>query len=82
MANRMRNGRSEAEKRLREQELQKEKNVEMTRKLMILVVIVAIVAVAWWAFGGSDSGPEPTSGLTINEQNEVEISASEITHLL
>lgn len=79
MAKRRGKRRSEADSRLREQELQKEKNAGTAKKLMILVVIVAIVAVAWWAFGGSDSGPEPTSGLTINERGEVEILASEVT---
>ena len=80
MAKRRNKRRSEAEKKLREQELQKERNAATARKLMILVVIVAIVAVAWWAFGGGDdSGYEPTSGLIINEQGEVEILATEIT---
>ena len=80
MAKRRRKRRSEADRRLREQELQREKTAATVKKMMILVVIVAIVAVAWWAFGGgSDSGYEPTSGLTINERNEVEILASEVT---
>jgi len=78
MAKRKR-AKSEAEKRLREQELLRQKNMETLRKVMVLVVIVAIVAVAWWAFGGGNSGPEPTSGLNINAQGEMELSASEVT---
>ncbi len=74
-----RRSRSEADKRLREQQLKKERNAETLRKMMILVVIVAIVAVAWWAFGGGDEGPAPSEGLTMNAQGEVEISSSEIT---
>ncbi|NIP35200.1 MAG: DUF2318 domain-containing protein [Thermoplasmata archaeon] len=73
--------RSAADKRIREQELRKEQNMETMRKLMILVVIVAIVGVAWWAFGGGgNDGPEPTSGLQINSQGEVEIATSEVTN--
>ena len=80
MAKRKRNGRSDTERRERRQrELRKEKNMDMAKKLMIFVVIVAIVAVAWWTFGGGDSGPAPSERLNVNAQNEVEISASEVT---
>ena len=74
-----RRSRSNAERRVRENELRKAKNTETLRKLMILVVIVAIAAVAWWTFGGGDGEPEPTAGLTVNAQGEVEIPASEVT---
>jgi uncharacterized membrane protein len=72
--------RSEAERRIREEEIRKEKNMETFRKLMMLIVIVAIVGVAWWVFGGGEeTGYEPTSGLTINAAGEAEIPSSEIT---
>jgi uncharacterized membrane protein len=64
---------------MRAREVQREKNMETAKKLMILVVIVAIVAVAWWIFGAGGGGPEPTSGLPVNAQGDVEISASDVT---
>jgi uncharacterized membrane protein len=80
MAKRRRKNASVQRRREREAALHNGRNAETVRKLLIMVALVAIVAVAWWTFGGnSGGGPEPTAGLTINARGEVEIPSSEIT---
>ena len=75
-----RSKRSNAERRKREMELRKEKNIETARRLLAIVLIVAIVAVAYWIFGGGSSGPEPSEGLTVNANGQLEIPMSEISN--
>jgi uncharacterized membrane protein len=74
-----RNRRSSAERRIRAQELRREKNMDTAKKMMIMVAIVAIVAVAWMLSGKGGGGYEPSEGLTVNEQDEVELSSSDVT---
>jgi uncharacterized membrane protein len=72
--------RSSAERRIRAQELKREKDREQMKKLLIVVVLIAIVAVAWITFGGGDdSGMAPADELQVNTNGELELPVAEIT---
>ena len=70
---------SNAERRKRETELRRERNVETAKRLMAIVLVVAIIAVAYWTFGGGGTGPEVSEELTVNANGQLEIPASEVT---
>ncbi len=75
-----RRAKSEAERRLRELELRREKNRETMKKLAMIIAIIAIVGVAWWIFGGAgNAGPQPTEGLVVNAEGNLEIPTSDVS---
>lgn len=75
-----RRAKSEAERRLRELELQREKNRDTLKKVAMIITMIAIVGVAWWAFGGAgNEGPAPTEGLVVNAEGNLEIPTSDVS---
>lgn len=78
MAKRRRNGRN-VDRRMRELELRRQRNMQAAKRLLVVFIIVAIVAVAYVTFRGGNEGPASAEGLTVNSNGEVEIPLSDIS---
>jgi uncharacterized membrane protein len=70
---------SSAERRKQEMELRKEKNIQTAKLLVAIVLVVAIIAVAYWTFGGDVPGPAASEELTVNANGQLEIPVSEVS---
>ncbi len=62
--------------------MRRQERMDQIRKLIIPAILIVVVAFAIVIAMGSDSseGPQPTDSVYVNDNNEIEIDASEVTN--